>query len=113
MLGRRQAGEADYGRPAAREGEEAGADPIVDTSKHLLDFVLAHRQEALSDLEHLTVENGPGRYPGRPITRGDQDLHRRLLHDPLDERLRGRRFLEEVVVVDDDPGVLGPARHVL
>ena len=64
-LGRRQAGEADHGRPAAGEGEQAGAHPVVGAGEQVLDLVLAHRQHALPDLEHLAVENAPGRDPAR------------------------------------------------
>ena len=45
--------------------------------------------------------------------RRDQDLHRRLLDDPFDERLGRRRLTEVVVVVDRDPGVVRPGRQIL
>ena len=81
--------------------------------ENLLDLVRAHRELVLRDLEDISVEDAPGGDPRRAHAARDQDLHRRALDDRLDEPLRRDRCGKVLVVVDDEPAVVGPLVEIL
>ena len=79
----------------------------------LLDLVRRHRESAFGHFEYVPVEDAPRLHPGGPHPPGDEELHRRAPDDRLDEGLGGLRRGEQLVVVDHDPAVRGPAVEVL
>ncbi len=76
-------------------------------------LALVHRQRELVDLERDAVQKILRRDPRRSNTARDEDAHGSEREETADEVLGARFFCDLVVVVENEPGVLGPPRQIL
>jgi hypothetical protein len=77
-------------------------------------FLVRHGKLLLADLDDLAMENPSRRSPSRPTASGDEKPEPgSQRQEPVDELLNGCRVRDEVVVVDDQPGVLRPFREIV